>query len=120
MFLFSDHDRTRSPHSQATASKTLEAFVKLTVAERRAVIALPGSVSVQCFPEGIEREDFVASKKAQVTEGEAPQGKKTRGRKTLDRGEASKMGRGKYLSLVLSILNEVKFSNLFCVVCRLA
>ena len=81
---FLDHGPNKSPHSQATTSKTLEAFVRLTTAKRQAIIELPRSIAFQCFPEGIEKEDFVASKKELVAEGKVGKGKKTRARKALN------------------------------------
>ena len=91
--LFSGHDSKKSPHSLVETSKTFEAFVKLSSSQRQAIVRLPKALVLECFPEGIEREDFVDSRKEVSTEGEVAKGKKARGRKVSKQSDTAKMGR---------------------------
>ena len=67
--------------------------MKLTSSQRQAIINLPKALFLECFPEGIEREDFVDSRKEVSTEEEVVKGKKTRARKVSKQSETAKMGR---------------------------
>ena len=76
--------------------------MRLTAAERRAIVKLPGKHGLNGFPEGIELNAPVADKKTRGTEGKSDKGKKVATDKTRDQGEAIDMGRGKCIFYLLT------------------
>ena len=71
---YADRDPRLSTFSPAKFSPKLDAFRKLSAAERRDIVKLPGNFSRKCFPDGINVREAVVSNQAR-SDVAAPMGK---------------------------------------------